>query len=79
MFIFTYFVLIIVLRFVKNILPLGTWDLKGVDHHDFEDITQGEGPNPGISYIYLGDIGNNDYDREEIYIYRFPEPDISSM
>jgi len=55
----------------------GTWDLEDVDHKDFEDITQGPGPIQGINYIYLGDIGNNDYDREEVYVYRFPEPEVS--
>lgn len=58
------------------IIP-GTWDLEDVDHKDFEDITQGPGPIQGINYIYLGDIGNNDYDREEVYVYRFPEPEVS--
>ena len=55
----------------------GIWNLKGIVHNDFEDISQGKGPTPGINYIYLGDIGNNHYDREEIFVYRFPEPDIS--
>ena len=55
----------------------GIWNLKGIVHNDFEDISQGKGPTPGVNYIYLGDIGNNHYDREEIFVYRFPEPDIS--
>ena len=62
-----------------NFLLLGTWELEGVHHQDFEDITQGTGPDAGINYIYLGDIGNNDYDREELYVYRFPEPETSLM
>ena len=55
----------------------GIWNLKGIVHNDFEDISQGKGPTPGVNYIYLGDIGNNHHDREEIFVYRFPEPDIS--
>ena len=46
---------------------------------DFEDITIGAGPEEGVDYIYVGDIGNNNYDRTILYIYRFPEPDLSSV
>ena len=28
----------------------------------------------GEDYIYVADMGNNDYDRTEFYIYRFKEP-----
>lgn len=46
---------------------------------DFEDITIGPGPVPGQDYIFLADIGNNDYWRETLQVYRFPEPVVSSM
>ena len=56
----------------------GTFYLEGVEQIDFEDITIGNGPDPDISYIYLGDIGNNHYARNELYVYRFPEPTVAS-
>ncbi|HPS55103.1 MAG TPA: hypothetical protein PLP05_05865, partial [Sedimentisphaerales bacterium] len=34
----------------------------------------GPGPVPGIDYIYVGDIGDNDSDYNSINIYRVPEP-----
>lgn len=59
-------------------------ELEGVEPQDFEDITLGPGPEEGINYIYVGDIGNNqwingrvEHNRTEFYIYRFPEPDLS--
>ena len=53
---------------------LATLTLEGIDAVDFEDISIGNGPEPGESYIYVGDIGNNDYDRESFQVYRFKEP-----
>jgi hypothetical protein len=52
---------------------------------DFEDITLGRGPEPGVDYVYLGDIGDNaaqvpvDFPRrnpprDHIKIHRFREP-----
>lgn len=40
---------------------------------DCEDIAVGKGPRSGKSYVYLGDIGDNFYEREYITIYRFEE------
>ena len=61
---------------------LGKFDLEGIDQHDWEDITMLE--YNGVDYIYVGDIGNN-YDGhcrginyEDMAIYRFPEPELSS-
>ena len=42
---------------------------------DCEDIAVGPGPANGISYIYLGDIGDNDANRKYLVIYRFAEPE----
>ncbi len=44
---------------------------------DCEDIAVGPGPAKGKSYIYLGDIGDNGSSRNQITIYRFPEPVIT--
>jgi hypothetical protein len=41
---------------------------------DWEDIARGPGPEPGESYFYIGDIGDNGEDREFVVVYRVPEP-----
>jgi hypothetical protein len=41
---------------------------------DLEDISVGSGPDSRKSYIYLGDVGDNDAVREYKCIYRFEEP-----
>jgi hypothetical protein len=48
--------------------------LEGVKNKDWEDIAVGPGEYPDSSYIYVGDIGDNDGKREKIQVYRFPEP-----
>ena len=55
-----------------------TWTLDGVIALDWEDISAGPGPEPGTSYLYVGDIGDNFALRSEIVVYRFPEPDVTS-
>ncbi len=46
-------------------------ELHGV--HDCEDIAVGPGPAKGKSYVYLGDIGDNDAIRSYITVYRMEE------
>ncbi len=41
---------------------------------DCEDIAVGAGPATGKSYVYLGDIGDNDGSKPFITVYRVPEP-----
>ncbi|MEO6150690.1 MAG: hypothetical protein ABIN95_10985 [Mucilaginibacter sp.] len=41
--------------------------------HDAEDIATGPGPVSGKSYIYIGDIGDNNSSRKKITIYRIPD------
>ncbi len=55
---------------------IGTYIVEGCKERDWEDIAVGPGPDPGISYIYLGNIGDNDAVYDLKYIYRFPEPEI---
>jgi hypothetical protein len=43
---------------------------------DLEDIAIGPGPDPGVDYLYLGDIGDNEQDRDEIRVFRLAEPKI---
>ena len=52
----------------------GVWQIPGVSSTDWEDMAAGPGPQPGKSYLYIGDIGDNSEARSEIVIYRIPEP-----
>src|SRR5690606_12457922 len=51
-----------------------TVTLTGIENRDWEDITVGPGPDSTKSYVYVGDIGDNDAVYLYKYIYRFPEP-----
>ncbi len=53
---------------------LGAVTLSGVGTTDFEDIAVGSGPDPNLTYVYAGDIGDNDEDRSAVHIHRFSEP-----
>jgi hypothetical protein len=48
----------------------------GQETDDCEDLALGPGPG-GSDYLYLGDIGDNDQDRDAIRIFRFPEPKLA--
>jgi len=48
--------------------------LEGVENRDWEDMALGPGPNPDLSYIYLGEIGDNSLAHQQKIIYRFAEP-----
>lgn len=52
----------------------GTWRVTGASALDWEDIAAGPGAQPGQSYLYVGDIGDNDKERREIIVYRIAEP-----
>ncbi len=56
---------------------LATIAVEGVLGFDWEDIAVGPGPDPGISYVYIGDIGDNLRLRTTISLLRFPEPDLT--
>lgn len=53
---------------------LGFYDLPKATRTDYEDIAIGPGPATGVSYLYVGDIGDNNSVRASIQIYRVPEP-----
>jgi hypothetical protein len=55
---------------------LGYYWIWGVSNRDWEDICIGPGPEVNKSYVYLGDIGDNDAKYNEIYIHRFEEPNL---
>jgi len=50
----------------------GTFTLEGVTVRDCEDIAIRH--SRGRSHLYLGDIGDNNRQRQEIVVYRFAEP-----
>lgn len=53
---------------------LGTYSISGAAAYDWEDIAVGPGPEPGESYIFVGDIGDNARARSHVTVYRLPEP-----
>ncbi len=53
---------------------LGTYSIPGAAAYDWEDIAVGPGPEPGESYIFIGDIGDNARARSHVTLYRVPEP-----
>lgn len=56
---------------------LGIISLSGISFSDVEDIAVGAGPLDNTSYIYLADIGDNNFKRSFVTIYRFQEPEIT--
>ena len=60
----------------KNLKINMTVRLDGIDNRDWEDIVVGPGPDANLNYIYVGDIGDNDGEYKQKYIYRFPEPKV---
>lgn len=53
----------------------GTFYLDGAVNQDWEDLAIGPGPNANETYLYIGDIGNNDLVYDFIRIYRMIEPE----
>jgi hypothetical protein len=45
-----------------------------MENRDWEDIAVGPGPEDGVNYIYVGEIGDNTANYEYKHIYRFEEP-----
>lgn len=48
--------------------------VAGVEAVDWEDIAAGPGPEPGVPYLYVGDIGDRGGDRDTVVVYRVREP-----
>ena len=57
---------------------LGTFRVNGAQARDWEDIAAGPGPQPNKSYLYIGDIGDNNSVRPEVVVYRVAEPALSA-
>ena len=58
---------------------LGVFRVTGAQARDWEDISIGPGPQPNKSYLYIGDIGDNDKERSEIVVYRVAEPVLNNV
>jgi hypothetical protein len=56
----------------------GVFRVAGAQARDWEDMAIGPGPQRGSSYLYLGDIGDNDKVRTEITVYRVEEPKLTA-
>lgn len=52
---------------------LGAFEID-VPAFDWEDMAIGPGPDPGVDYLYLGDIGDNLHFRPSATVYRIVEP-----
>ena len=48
--------------------------IKGVQNRDWEDLVLAPGPDTGVDYLYLADVGDNNTVHTSYSIYRFPEP-----
>jgi len=53
----------------------GVWRVTDAEAVDWEDISIGPGPDKSQTYLYVGDIGDNNSSRKEIVVYRVPEPE----
>ncbi|HEX8098194.1 MAG TPA: hypothetical protein VF507_09165 [Pyrinomonadaceae bacterium] len=56
----------------------GVWRVAGASNVDWEDIAAGPGPQNGRSYLYVGDTGDNGREREQVVVYRLPEPTVTA-
>lgn len=56
----------------------GVWRVAGARSRDWEDIAAGPGSEVGQTYLYIGDIGDNGLEREQVTLYRVAEPTVSA-
>jgi hypothetical protein len=57
---------------------LGIFRVTGARAVDWEDMASGPGPQANKSYLYLGDIGDNNEARDEVVVYRVAEPALTA-
>lgn len=57
---------------------LGTWKVSGATNKDWEDISERREPD-GKCYLYIGEIGNNELEREELAVYKVLEPTVNDQ
>ena len=56
----------------------GIFRVTGAQARDWEDIAAGPGPQANKSYLYIGDIGDNNKTRDEVIVYRVAEPTLNA-
>ena len=64
----------VIYAFDSKGLRRGVWRVTGATSDDWEDMAAGPGPTANTSYLYIGDIGDNNGTRSEIILWRIPEP-----
>jgi hypothetical protein len=52
----------------------GKLPIPNATNRDWEDLAIGPGPQDGVNYIYIGEIGDNNAQHGQYTIYRLPEP-----
>lgn len=52
----------------------GKISIPNATNRDWEDMTIGPGPQAGVTYLYIGEIGDNNAQHGNYTIYRLPEP-----
>jgi hypothetical protein len=52
--------------------------VEGAENRDWEDLAAGPGRG-GRPALYIGDIGDNDHDRDDLAVYRVPEPRVTGV
>ena len=57
---------------------LGIFRVTGAEAVDWEDVASGPGPQANKSYLYIGDIGDNNEARAEVVVYRVAEPALTA-
>jgi hypothetical protein len=57
---------------------LGAYTLSGASAIDWEDIATGPGPSAGVTYLYVGDTGDNAHARASVQVYRVAEPPVDT-
>ena len=60
-------------------VELGTFNVVGAGARDWEDMAIAPDPVTGDSYLYLGDIGDNNFVRSTIDVYRVAEPVVDAQ
>lgn len=63
----------------ENAENFGEFIIRGAFNRDWEDMSAGPGPVEGITYLYIGEIGDNHAQYDIMSVYRVPEPDISKL
>jgi hypothetical protein len=52
----------------------GKLAIPGATNRDWEDLAIGPGPQTGLTYLYIGEIGDNNAQYGQYTVYRLPEP-----